>query len=106
MEVEDMLDVVHTLYELDAIPMHEDHHKIKSKIRSAMWENLYEKEYPYPYDETGVSMDASPPPRGLPPEETLLPPEPGQMKKPPPLKPYIPPTDPADFGDLLDKPLR
>lgn len=100
-----MLDVVHALYELDAVPMHEDHSRIKSKVREVMWENLYEKEYPYPYNETASSMEGAPPPRGLPPEETLLPPAPGQGPKPP-LKPYFPPTDPADFGDLLDKPLE
>jgi hypothetical protein len=100
MESSDMLDIIHVLYEEDSIPLYEDHAKIKSNVRSAIWNHIYEKEYPYPYTESAdagnVMSDGH-----LGPDEDLLPAEDAK----PATKPYIPPTDPDQFAAIgLDAP--
>lgn len=93
-----MCDIIHVLYEEDATPLYEEHQKIKSDVRVAMWRHLYNKNYPYPHQDNQTSNAG-----GLPPEEALLPDE----AAPKPLKPYIPPTD--DFSQFqeagLDAPM-
>lgn len=94
-----MLDVVHALYEEDAIPLYEEHAKVKSSVRVAMWQHIYNKDYPYPYSEATSQGTAG----GLPPEESLLP---AETTGPKPIKPYIAPTNPDQFQSIgLDAPM-
>jgi len=101
MEASDMLDVIHTLYEDEALPRVEDEAKNRSNMRTAMWRHLYNKDYPFPYTESASQggMSAG----GLPPDESLLP---AETTGPKPVKPYIPPTDPEKLPQILDAPLR
>lgn len=93
-----MLDIVHALYEQDSIPLYEEHTRIKSELRVSMWRLLYRKEYPYPYR----PGQGSSPAEGLPPEESLLPPE-GATKGP--TKPYVPPSTTDELAQVLDAPM-
>lgn len=93
-----MCDVIHAQYEADAIPLYEEHQKIKSDVRVAMWRHIYEKDYPYPHTESNHQQAN----RDLPPEEALLP----DPDAPKPTKPYIPPTSFEQFQAAgLDAPL-
>jgi hypothetical protein len=99
MESSDMLDIIHVLYEDDAIPLHESHSKIKSNVRVMLWRSIYEKEYPYPYVESAGDGGSA---GGLPPDEALLPSENAPRVR----KPYIPPTNPDQFAAAgLDAPM-
>ena len=111
LEMADMLDVAHVLYEEDITPLYEDHQKVKSQVRVAMWQHLLDKDYKYKYTES----ENVEPPDALPieggrrvgklgPNEDLLPPElPADNKE---VKPYFPPTDPTQLTELgLDGPM-
>jgi hypothetical protein len=111
LEVGDMLDVIHYLYEEDLIPLFEEHQKIKSQVRVQMWQSLYDSEYKHPYDEGAASSSAAGvnyggpttyKPGEMPPDESLLPDDDPTGK---PLKPFVPATDPTDFMNILDAPL-
>jgi hypothetical protein len=90
-----MMDVIHSFYEEDAIPLYEEHMKMKSKVREAIWTHLYEKDYPYPYHDPNETPVI--PPDALPDDMV----DPSKL----PTKPYLPPTDPSEFEEVLDAPM-
>jgi hypothetical protein len=94
LEAGDMLDVIHTYYEESAIPMYDGHQKVLSDVRTALWKHIYEKEYPYPWVDPDAPKDFS----EVGSNSDMMDPE---FES----KPYIPPTDPSEFGDILDGPL-
>ena len=91
--MDDMLDVVHVLFEEDATPLWEEHQKAKSHLRSSIYQQLYGQEYRYRVREGSASSEpmSSPEMMDLPPEQM-------------PVKPYIPPTDPEDLESVLGAP--
>lgn len=80
----DMLDVIHALFEEDLIPQFvEKPQETKSKLRSSIYETLYDR----PYANAMVDSDDD---DEFDSTET---------------KPYMPPTNPEDFDKVLGAPV-
>lgn len=85
MDMSDMLDVIHYMFEEDIVPAFvENPQEVKSKVRSSIYQTLYER----PYKNT-VSTSSS--------DEF--------SEQSYETKPYIPPTDPSDFDKVLGAPM-
>lgn len=90
-----MLDVLHYFFEEDATPRFDQHLQAKTRLRTAIYRDLYGREYHYGVETSDVSTnqhDDLLSPTALPPEKQ-------------PVKPYIPPTNPEDLMRILDAPL-
>lgn len=90
-----MMDVIHVLFEEDSIPQYEEHARVKSQVRTIIYEQMYQREYKYKIksaEERRFIPDDPDPVHDLPPEKM-------------PQKPYIPPTNPEDLQGILDGPL-
>jgi hypothetical protein len=108
LELADMLDVVHFLFEEDLMISSEEEAKAKSHIRSVLYKDLYRQTYKYGVKDSGQSYNYSNnsyPSDGLMGRDETVP---DPMK--PPTKPFVPATDfnadsPLPFGQIVDPPL-
>jgi hypothetical protein len=110
----DLVDVLHYLFEEDMFVATGEEADHKSKVRTTLYEEFYNKTYAYKTNSSGSSMSGSSYADG-----TLLPPlnddfeeelEPFDASKPSKPKPYIPPTNfnpesVLPFGRDIDSPL-
>lgn len=112
MDAADMLDVVHYFFEEDILRFaNSEHAEAASRVRTSIYENMYDTEYKYEFVSSDkgaqnsgrsyISDDVDDPFDDLTPMST----------KPKKLKPYIPPTefDPDSynpFGSTLDSPFN
>lgn len=84
MDMSPMLDVIHYFFEEDLVPQFvEKPQEAKSKLRSSLYETLYDR--PYASAVTGSDDDVE--------YDTTA------------VKPYIPPTDPESFDKVLGAPM-
>lgn len=95
-----MLDVFHVLFEEDAIPVYEQHRENKSRLREAMYSDLYGRPYKYAVS-SGQSSEQSA--LGIDPELELPTEVTGTPRE---IKPYLPPTNIEDLPGILDAPLN
>jgi hypothetical protein len=102
MEVSDMLDVVHYIFEEDSTFVSQEQFQSRDSFRVKMYRDLYERSYNYsrvPKKSNGITdFDED--------FEDMTPVDP--LK--PPTKGYVPPTDfdasrPNPFGGVLDAPI-
>lgn len=95
----DMIDVLHFLFEEDALGPTGEFLEARSSLRTNIYSNMYKKQYKY---KVGKSESSIPmPPEG----EELTPFDPMNAET----KPYVPPTDfnpdsSLPFGGLIDAP--
>jgi hypothetical protein len=108
LEMADMLDVVHFLFEEDLNFSSEEEAQAKSQIRSVLYRDLYKQTYKYGVKSKSQSYnysnDTYPSDGFLGKDETV----PDPIK--PPTKPFVPTTDfnadsPLPFGQIVDPPL-
>lgn len=109
-----MLDVVHYFFEDDLLSESAEYSEAKSKMRSRLYQDMYETTYKYPVGDSGKSYnystasgDSDLPSEGFA-EEGLDPFDPDRPDKGP-TKPFVPATEfdpdtPNPFGQLLDPP--
>jgi hypothetical protein len=108
LEMADMLDVIHFLFEEDLKVSSEEEAKAITQVRSVLYRDLYNQTYKYGVRGTGQSYNYSnntyPSDGFVGKEETI----PDPMK--PPTKPFVPATNfnadsPLPFGQIVDPPL-
>jgi hypothetical protein len=108
LEMADMLDVIHFLFEEDLKVSSEEEAKAITQVRSVLYRDLYNQTYKYGVRGTSQSYNYSnntyPSDGFVGKEETI----PDPMK--PPTKPFVPATNfnadsPLPFGQIVDPPL-
>lgn len=115
LELSEMLDVIHFIFEEDMYTQSKEESEYKSKLRSSIYTNLYDRSYKYTVESssrgvTTASGDILPPLdeefglKEFDPNEDLKP----KKTKP---KPYVPPTNfnpdsVLPFGKSIDAPLN
>lgn len=96
-----MLDVLHVMFEDDMVPRWEQDSDIKSRVRTSLYSNMYNKKYKYALDSAPRSnewdseeMDDAY--RGDP----IYAPAPEGV-----VKPYFPPSSPEELESILGTPM-
>lgn len=95
MEMSEMLDVIHVLFEEDLMPTWEHGFEVKNKVRESIYSSMYKTTYRYG-DGSSVSGDPEWELGGVP--ESVV-------DKDAPPKPYIPPSTPEELSAILGAPL-
>ena len=99
LEAGDLFDVLHVLYEEDITPKWEQHIDVKDRVREALYQVLYGRQYKY-----STTKKSRNPAEGFDPESDLPPPEDfGGSRE---VKPYIPVSSEADLMKVLDAPMN